>query len=310
VQVLGIGVAGGVAAGLLFLSPVGGSLLALPLFFLTGLPVAIAGLGWGLVAGAVAAGVGGLAILTFVGGTAAVAFLLLFGAPIVWLSRLATLWREPSEAAGAPQWFPLGRLLLHAAAAAAAGVVLVGAVVGYEPAALVEEFTAVVSGWLAGAPTAAPLDPAEIEAIVRFNVAAMPFVGGVLMVAILVFDMWLAAIVARASGRLRRPRERLWTVVMPSAVLVVFALALVLHFATGAFAAVTAVVAGAFGCAIGLTGLAVLHALTVGIGGRGAVLAFAYLLLLVSSLPILLLGIGETFFRLRARRFRGAPPPA
>ena len=51
-QAILIGIAAGFAAALLFLAPVGGTPLAFPLFVLTGLPLALAGLGWGLTAGA------------------------------------------------------------------------------------------------------------------------------------------------------------------------------------------------------------------------------------------------------------------
>jgi len=49
-----IGIAAGIAAALLFLAPIGATLIAFPLFLLTGLPIAIAALGWGLVGGAAA----------------------------------------------------------------------------------------------------------------------------------------------------------------------------------------------------------------------------------------------------------------
>ena len=46
IQIILVGIAAGVAGALLFLSPIGGTTLAFPLFTLCGLPIAIAGLGW------------------------------------------------------------------------------------------------------------------------------------------------------------------------------------------------------------------------------------------------------------------------
>ncbi len=79
----------------------------------------------------------------------------------------------------------------------------------------------------------------------------------------------------------------------------------------GAAGTVAAVFAGSFGCALALTGLAVLHALTVGMGGRAVLLGIVYALIVISGLPLILLailGAAENFLNLRARKFRGAPP--
>ena len=54
-QIVLIGIGAGLAAALLFVSPLSGTLLALPLFALSGLPIAIAGLGWGSLSAAIAA---------------------------------------------------------------------------------------------------------------------------------------------------------------------------------------------------------------------------------------------------------------
>ena len=46
VRIILVGIGAGLAAALLFLSPIGGTLLAFPLFVLSGFPIAIAGFGW------------------------------------------------------------------------------------------------------------------------------------------------------------------------------------------------------------------------------------------------------------------------
>jgi hypothetical protein len=60
-----------------------------------------------------------------------------------------------------------------------------------------------------------------------------------------------------------------------------------------------------------MVGLAVLHALTLGMAGRGVILGVSYALIFFSGLPLVLfaaLGAAENFLQLRARRFAGAPP--
>jgi hypothetical protein len=98
---------------------------------------------------------------------------------------------------------------------------------------------------------------------------------------------------------------------MPAGAAVAFVVALAASFLPVPLAAVAAVVAGAFGCALALIGLAVLHALTIGSNARTVLLTITYFLLILLGFPILVLaalGLGETLLHLRARRFGGAPP--
>lgn len=314
-QTILIGIAAGIASALMFLAPFGGTLLAFPLFVLTGLPVAIAGLGWGLTAGAAAAASAALLITAAISMWGAIVFVLLFAGPVIWVVRLALMWREvPGENGGAParEWYPLGGILVHLAGGVAVGVVIVGFLVGYDPESLVGSVTDALLAWFASVETAgAPPTAAELEPFVRFNIAAMPFTVTALLVFVLVFDLWLAALIARASGRLERPRDRLWGVVIPGWALAIAAAALVLGAFPGVPGEIARVAAGAFVAAAALTGLAVLHAVTAGMTGRAAALGVAYTLLVLSGLPLFifaLLAVAEHFLGLRARRFKGVPP--
>lgn len=314
-QTFFVGIGAGVAAALLFLAPMSGSAIAVPLFVLTGLPIAIAGLGWGVLGSAVAVLAGtALVGLLLAAPTAALVFLALFGAPLVWLTRLAGLSRatDASNPQSPVEWFPLSRLLLHATLAVAIGLTVAGIVLGYDPEGIAHEATAALAEFLSTVPSAnPPPTPEALQPFIEVYVAVLPFTTALFMVAVIVLDLWLGAQVARFSGRLARPAERLWTVTLPNEVLIGFAVALVLAFLPGAFGDVAAVFAGAFGCGLVLVGLAVFHALTLGMGGRPIVLAIAYVLIFLSGVPLLLfalLGAGESFLHLRARRFGGAPP--
>lgn len=307
-----IGIAAGVASALLFLAPESASMLALPLLALTGLPVAIAGLGWGIGGSAIAAAVGALIIGGYATSLpAAVIYLALFTGPMVWLVRLASMWRQTDG--GEREWYPLGRLLLHAAIVTGIGLVIAGWTVGYDPATFAAEVSQTFTMVLADAGTAEPVDQAAIQSFADLYVALLPFTLGLLLVTIAVINVWLAAKVARASGRLDRPNERLWTAILPNDVLIGFALATALAFVLpGSFGDAAAGFSGAFGGAIVLVGLAVLHAVTLGLAGRGFLLGATYVLIAISGLPLLIvaiLGASESFFQFRARKFRGAPPP-
>ncbi len=313
-QAILVGIAAGIAAALMFLAPVGGTVLAFPLFILTGLPIGLAGLGWGTAAGAIAAIVGTLAIFAVLSTMGAAAFVLLFAAPIFWAARLALRSRPVGDQASGDsrEWYPLGRILVHLAAAAAIGVVLIGVLIGFDRATLTTETTQALVEWLSAMQTTgAPPTAAELEPFVRFNLAIMPVTVPVILLFMLVFDLWLAAIVARASGRLRRPREKLWGVELPNRALIALAAVTALAFLPGAGGEIARVFGGALAGAAALTGLAVMHALTASLSGRTVLLAIVYALMVFSGLPLILfvlLAVGEALFHLRARRFKGVPP--
>ena len=315
VQTIFIGIAAGIAAALLFLAPASGSVLAFPLFALTGLPLAIAALGWGAIAGAAAAAAGAVVIFALVPGSLVppAIFLVLFGVPVVWLARLVGLTRPDGDGDAGLQWYPLGRLLLQVTVAAGIAVVAVAIVSGYDPEAMVREATSALVDLLTEMQTASlPPTPAEVEPMVRIYVGIMPFMVALLMTAILVVDLWLGSLVARASSRFRRPTEPLWTVALPNEILIGFPIAVALGFLPGVVGAIAKVFAGAFACGLLLVGLAVLHALTRGSSARLPILVLVYILLIFSGLPIILfviVGAAETFLHLRARRIAPRSTP-
>ncbi len=313
VQVILFGLAAGVGAALLFMAPFSGTSLAVPLFALTGLPLAIAGLGWGTPAAIAGAAAGAAIISGLVHWLSAAMFVLVFGMPLAGLTRLSLLSRTTDETdPQAPrEWYPAGRLLAYAAFGSAGAIVMIGLLIGFDPQSLATQLTDAFVEWSAGTdPTAAPTAD-QIAPIMRLNVALLPVTTPVLALVVVVVDLWLGAEVARRSGRLQRPRDRIWTITLPSAVPIGFAVAFVLAFVPGPFGQTAQVFAAALGAAVAMLGLAVLHTLTAGMTGRAALLAVTYALVVLSGLPLILfalLGIGESVFHLRARRFGGAPP--
>jgi hypothetical protein len=241
---------------------------------------------------------------------AAGAFLLLFGVPIAWCVRLAVLSRTTDE--GGMEWYPYGRLLLHATVAISIGVSIVGALIGYDAASLAPGMSDALQQWFASHPDLqSQPSRAEIEPFVRFNLRLLPYTLGAIAVVIAVLDLWLGALVARKSGRLARPEEPVWTVALPIEAALAFVVALALSFLPPPLGDIAAVFTGATACALALVGLAVLHALTIGNSSRRLLLGATYFLLVFFGLPIFLfaaLGLAETLLHLRARRFRGNPP--
>jgi hypothetical protein len=308
-QIILIGIGAGLAAALLFMSPLSDTVLAFPLFILTGLPLAIAGLGWTPLAAIVASAVGATALSILASPLAMGVFLLVFGLPVAWLTRLVSLSRA-SEAG--QEWFPFGRMLAHAAVAVAIGLIVIGFLIGFDPATITTAMTDALVEWFAGQPDLGQAPTREeLEPFVQVNVVALPYTAAAIALIILVVDLWLGGMVTRASGRLTRPREPLWTASLPSSVAFVFLIGLAVSLLPAPLGPAAAVIAGASGCALALTGLAVLHALTLGNNARTIILTATYFLIVLFGFPILIfvaLGLGETFLHLRAKRFGGVPP--
>jgi hypothetical protein len=311
-----VGIVAGLAAALLFVAPFGGTSLVLPLFTLSGLPIAIAGLAWSVTAGAVASTVAGLALSVALSPTIGLAFLLVLGAPITWIARLAGLSRQvaANEPDSPIEWYPLGRMLIHLAIATSLGIVATGIVAGFDVDTLSKAVTDALVAFLGSSPeVGAPPTAEEVAPFVRFNVAAMPVTSAILTMGMLAFNLWLAARIARMSNRLARPLEKMWTAALPRTAVYALGAAVILTFFPRPIGAIAGVFAGALGTAAALVGLAVLHALTLGSGARGLILVLAYASLLLLGFPVFLfalLGAADSFLNFRARRFGGARPTA
>src|ERR1700755_737977 len=88
-----IGIAAGCASALMFASIISGALISLLLFYLAPLPLMVAAIGWGALAGAIGGcpAAGSLGIIF--GLNYCIAFALAFALPAWWLGHLALLGR-------------------------------------------------------------------------------------------------------------------------------------------------------------------------------------------------------------------------
>lgn len=302
-----IGLGAGMAAALLFAGLISGTALAFPLFILSPLPIAIAALGFGTFSGAAAAAAASALIGFAIGPLAGGLYLILFAAPVAWAAHLAGLSRPVENAPGGRQWFPLDSVLFRASVAVAVAVVACGFVLGYDPEALIQDTLKVLQAWLAQSASdgLSPTD-AEMEPLVRFNIALMPFTSASLTLGILVLSTWLGARIARMSGLLQRTWTPLWTVVLPQQAALLFGIAFVASMIPGVPGQVAGAVAGSIGFAFALTGFGLLHAVLVGKAARPLILFLVYAVSFVFLLPLgimAVIGLVDTALQFRARRF-------
>jgi hypothetical protein len=157
-----------------------------------------------------------------------------------------------------------------------------------------------------------PSAPAESTQIIDALATIAPAAAAIIAMMTLTLNVWIAAYVTSASGRLRRPWPVLRDVNMPPMTLVALFVALALCFTGGLLALLAQIVTAALMLGYALTGFAVLHTVTLGIKSRGVVLSFAYALVLVFGWPviaIIALGIADAFFGIRQRYLQRKPPP-
>ncbi len=310
VQNILVGLVAGIAAALLFVAPFGGTPLALPLFALTGLPIGIAGFGWGNLAALAALSAGIVTAFALTSLNGATVFALLFALPVAWATIVAT---QPTTTPDGRGWRPLGRVLAHTAVALGLGVVVIGLVVGFDPAQLTTEITNALVEWAAAGNVEGVTPPtaADIAPLVSINVLLMPATVTVMGLIMVVVDLYLAAKSVGVSERFKRPAESLWTIALPAAIPAGFIGAAAVAFAPGTVGNAGLALAGALGTAVALQGLAVLHAVTRGVSWRAPALTVVYVLAVLSGLPIVLfvlIGLAESAFHIRARRLTPRGP--
>ncbi|WP_026605995.1 hypothetical protein [Methylocapsa acidiphila] len=326
------------AAGALLFSLVGqGTWLAIALAYLAPLPIMIAMLGFGRVAGIGATAAAPLIVFLLAAaqrphewssnlddaGLAALTFLLSLGLPALWLSYLASLSRAKgnlpwSIASAASRTFsreycPLERIFTYAIAISA--TLAVGAAFyasfragGFEAAldGAIKEATPILESLTANQPMLA--GKLDIHAVARWVALAMAPMMAASTLVMLLANLWLAGRVVQVSGRLPRPWPNIARELqLPRIYALVFAAALVAaYFLTRLPGLISAIVATALGMAFALQGLSVIHDLTHGGRFRKPVLIIVYFgLFTLMPWPLLvfcLVGLAEAAFSLRERR--------
>jgi hypothetical protein len=320
VQIVLIGIAAGAAAALLFASVVSGSILSVALFYLAPLPLMIAALGWSPLAGFVAAIVAAASLAAVFGPFLFLAFLLGVGLPACWLGYLALLARPTATAAGeALEWYPVGRLVVWAAILGALVVIVAIPNFGLDAetfrAALRRAFDRVLrvqTGAAAGAPLTLP-GISDASRVLDLLVTVIPPAAAVLSTLTSLINLWLAGVIVRASGRLKRPWPSIPAMTFPPYTALLFALAAAGAFLPDLTGIASSILGASLFVAYVLLGLAVLHAITLGLTGRGFMLTGAYVTIGLFGWPILmmaLLGLAESLLAVRGRLARRRGPPA
>jgi len=299
VQIVLVGLGAGIAAALLFASVVSGSIAAILLFYLAPLPILIAALGWSHLAGLLAAASATATIAAFSGVFLAAVAVISFGA--WWLGYLTLLARPATNGGGSGlEWYPIGRLILWAAAI---GTLLV--------VAAIPNFGADQESLQAGLRRIYGRIVRD-QSTVDLLVVAVPLAAAMFSTVTNLLNLWLAARIVKISGRLTRPWPDLSALALPPAAAGLLATAIGASLLPDLFGVLSGVGAASLVMVFTILGLAVLHSVTRGLSSRIWILGGVYTAALLLAWPLLLisiLGLVETMFniRLRVARMRGPP---
>ncbi len=261
-----------------------------------------------------AAGLGSVLGLFFFAG-----FLLGMALPAWWLGYLALLAR-PSP--GQIEWYPIGRIVLWAAGLGAAIVTIAILQTGTDQetirTALRKGFDEIIRAQIPASAGGAVLTPEERGRLLDVFVVLFPPAAAVSLLVINSFNLWLAGRIVLVSGRLSRPWPDLPTLTLPFAAPIALAVSVAGSFAPDVVGMLCGIVAASLLMVHVMVGLAVVHAVTIGMNARVLILASVYAGFVIlsvrtswASIVLAALGLAETFFGLRGRfaAYRGPPNP-
>lgn len=311
-QVLLIGLCAGAASALLFASLATGSIFSVALFYLSPLPVMLAGIAWTPVAALIAAGTaaGGLGI----GGGFwfFLSHLVSIGIPACILSYLVMLGRQTDKGL---EWFPPGRVVFATAIIATITTALTVPVFGLDietyRTSLKSVFERILRAQFAtpqGQPLALP-NGADPKATLELLATIVPPTAAALSMATNLINLWLAARIARVSGMLKRPWPDLSSVAFPNLAPIVLLAAIAISFLGTILGLVAGILSACLLMGYAILGLAVLHAVTRNMAARGIVLGATWMTVIVLGWPIVvlaLIGLADGLINLRGR---ANPPP-
>lgn len=305
-----LAIAAGIVSAVVFASATTGAMvLRVVLFLLTPLSLYLAGLGLGVIPGAIAAITATTTVMLITNPLTAEIYAISTAIPAFICTRFTLMSRGPE---GEREWYPIGRIVVIAALFAGLfamlALILMGGDIGTLTKMLRGAVQAFVKSELSQIPGAPAIGESEIDQITGSTLSTLPWALGLLAMATILLNLWLAGRITLASGRLVRPWPDLAQFKMPAGATLILFIAIGLTFTGGMTGLLAAGVAAPFTLAFALVGLGLVHVLTRGSPWRSFILSSLYIgAILVPHIGLLLalVGLAETIFGYRTA---GKPP--
>lgn len=299
---IAIGALAGLTSALLVLAATSHLSASIVFLILAGMPVFIAGLGFGIVAAGSALAASFVVLAFSVSPLFAVSILLLPQLPAAFMSRLANFAR-PAEELGGPAnvmaWYPLADMMMRLCALVAVAVALTLLATGYSRGTASDIIGAAMKALSAQDPTFS-MDAAVLAQVTAFYYYLLPLNQAVMSVITIFAAYYFSAIIVRTTTQALRPRED-----MPSALrmnrdsIYVLGVGLALLIAgmvahNNVLTIVGSSVAGAFAGGFMLAGLAAFHLKSRGKSWRMPALILAYLTISLTAIIFVIVGMLDT----------------
>jgi hypothetical protein len=310
IATISIALAAGLASALMFASITSGAAISLLLINLAPLPLMVVGLAWGPLSAAVGGIAATIVIASLFGLPYCIAFAMVNVLPAWWLAHLVLLARQRDDAAAGPdeklEWYPVGRVLIWILVFATIITATTLLTMGTDAAAIQ---STIRKGWVELLETTGlTLNDSTLDTLV----VMAPMGAEMAAVAMLTFNLWLAAKIAAMSGRLHRPWPDLKSIALPTATIAALFAAVACCFSGGLLAILAQILTAGLSLAYAMSGFAVLHTLTLAMKSRALWLGCAYAIVAGFAwalLAVALLGVADAVFGLRQRYLRERPPP-
>jgi low affinity Fe/Cu permease len=282
-----VGAAAGIAASLLLLSQSSGGLLALIAPLLAPLPVAIAGLGWGVRA-IISALITSVILIAglFSSVVFAVGFVAVLLLPIAWMAYGFGLERYKNE--NESDWFPASWNMTIAIGITAVVFTLVNILQGPTEEATVEMVRNMIMTLEAQGNQPIIVSEEQIAAVASMFGKLMIGVPPASWFLINVGTLAAAAAIVRRTGKLRRPKQGLLMFQMPRWFGLIFLGGLAVSISSsGALFKLALVMTGLAGAAMFLVGIAVIHFKLKNSQFKTPLLTLLYVSVFIIGLPAL-----------------------
>ena len=277
-----------------------GVLVLVPVLF-GSLPIYIAALGWGTVAGIVATVTIVIATTMTSGAAGGLMIAMIIAAPAALAGHQANLAQRLSDDPDDLAWYPLSRILFWIAILIAAAVLIFGLMLDFDPNKLGPQLAQQLKAMIPSGGNGPALSQNDLNLIMTQNLKILPFILPSLWIGIHMMNLVLGLRITRAMGVLARPLENIAAELnMPQFALGLMVVTLVGMGVTSApISYVFAVMSGALVMAFSIVGLANFHQSIANWPARTPLLILTYGVIAIVFFPVYLFSIAGV---LRASR--------
>ncbi len=297
VKSIGIGLLAGFTSALLVLAAMNHISFSTILLILAGIPVFVAGLGFGVAASIAALGASFATLSYLVNPLFGLTILSLPQLPAAWMSYQANLARPASEIGGPDDvtaWYPLSDMLLHMALLVTVMISTTLFLTGYNLETSTELVDIAIQ-LMSQQDPALTYDDETRALLARIYYYLLPLMQALASVITIFASYYFSALIVRLSTQSLRPREDIPSALRMHHYGVFFFLGgLVFMFLGGPVGTVGATLCGAFGGGFLLSGLAAFHLRSRGKSWRLPALCLVYLTIFVSGFLFVAIGLLDT----------------